>query len=218
MTKRALLLAFLAFPAVGLVAAPGCVADADGEYEAFAKRASKGGGPIECGSDGGCTPPAAGEIDGDYLFALSAVIGPQKPLLFLTTVTTTAGAAGLEVTWKLQPLSAADRTTPVGTPVEFEPFTVASNGCFLADPGPLDVTGEANGITGNPITADVTLTGQLCGTDGFYCGQVGGVVTSPINLPLDGSTFTLTKLPSPGAYPDPPAINCDKDLAEPKGS
>jgi hypothetical protein len=219
MMKRAVILAFLAFPASALLAAPGCVADAEGEYEAFAKRAGKGTGGAGGGTtDGGCTPPEPGEIDGDYIFALSATLGPDTPVLFLTTITTSAGADGMQMQWRLQPLAAEDRTTPVGSAIDFEPFTVNSDGTFLADPGPLTVTGEANPITkGNPITADIDLSGEFCGVEDFYCGAVGGEVTSPLTLPLTGSTFTLSKVTTPDTYPEPPPINCAKDLAAPKG-
>jgi hypothetical protein len=185
----------------------------------FSGGAGVGGASGGVGGDsgaGGCAAPQPGQIDGSYLLALSAKISPQSPFLFLTTVTTFAGAGGSQVLWTLQPLAAADRTTMVGSPIQFEPFTVEPNGSFFTEQGPLDVVGEANPITSTDITADVTLAGELCGAQDFHCGAAGGAVTIPVSLPLDGSTFTLSKV-TPGSYPEPPPINCAKDLAAPIG-
>jgi len=46
--------------------------------------------------------------------------------------------------------------------------------------------------------------------------RVGGQVTKPIQLPLDGSSWTAT--PLAGANPEPPPVDCSGELADPVGS
>ncbi|HMR07767.1 MAG TPA: hypothetical protein PKA88_18425, partial [Polyangiaceae bacterium] len=146
----------------------GC-ADPDGELSDFKDRykgiqgvAGAGGAGGAGGQDAGtCTVPAVGEIDGEYLFALSAVTGGNKsnknrPIMVLNTVTTKDSGGSLAMDWSLQPLEWVDRKTPAGNPLAINDIIVGADGSFDVDPAPLDVAGEANPLSGSPITADIT--------------------------------------------------------------
>ncbi|MCC6523610.1 MAG: hypothetical protein IT373_13215 [Polyangiaceae bacterium] len=172
------------------------------------------------GSGGGCNDvPTAGEVDGEFFFALSAFLNPQKPVVFDSTLTTTQGANGLEYSLDLQPLAASDRTTPVGSVIHVGPLPVDADGTFDSALPELTVPGAANPITvGSDIVATITLHGELCGTADFICGPVTGNTTKPLPLNLasnPGSNFTMERVTTPGTYPEPPQINCAGALANP---
>lgn len=177
--------------------------------------------PGEGGSGGGggggssaCTLPAAQAADGDFLFSLSASLDPSKPVMFLGTFTTEAKDQGLTFKLTLQPLLAVDRKTPTGNPLPVGPFDIGADGSFVANLPQLTVPGDANPIsTGLELEATTTLAGSLCATD-FLCGAVSGKVTKPLELDLMGSTFAMTKITDPSAYP-PVVINCAKTPAGP---
>lgn len=193
----------------------GC-ADPEGDYEAFNERAAKVAGLEQPAGDCETPLPAPGEADGDFLMALSAKINPTKPIMFIARLTTAASATGegLDLSMNIQPLSAADRKTPVGTAVDVGPFPVGADAKFVADLPPLEVTGEANPLTGSDIQADVALSGNLCSPGEFICGEVTGEAIASITVKLDGSTFTLQKINDPASYPDI-VINCAMEPAAP---
>lgn len=204
----------------------GCV-DAEGDYNDFKDRyeqtSGSGGAGGEAGQGGAagaagaapCVVPSPGEMDGDYLFALSAKVKPEAPLLFTNKVTTTASGSDLSMQWTLQGLDRFDRKTPVGDPIVLDPTVIGSDGTIDIALPPLNVTGQANPISGSNITAEVkSLRGSFCNTDGFYCGQVDGDVTKPIPLNINGSTWSMQKIDDPNAYP-PPVLDCKKTPAGP---
>lgn len=199
--------------------AVGCV-DPGGEFDAFARRIAElptpdAGIPPDAGGDAGPCVVAPGMVEGDYLLALSVSIAPTKPILSLTHVTTPVFNGGTGLAFDAQPLAAADRKSPVGSALSLGPFAVAADGAFVARLDGLHVTGAANPVTGGDIVADAVLSGNLCGSDRFFCGAVTGSVTAPIALDLAKSTFTMTKLDSPDAIPATPRIDCNGHLADP---
>ncbi len=209
--RRIALFAFL-----GLTGCP----DPQGTFDAFNERYAKINGGTSsssssgAGGAGACSAPMPGKIDGDYLLTLSAKLSPKKALAFQATVTTTDGGNGtLMVSMKVQPLSATDQKTAVGSPVDTMPFVVAADGSFDAMLGTIMVSGAANPITGSDITTSgVILHGQLCSQDpSFVCGTVDGQVTAPIMASLTGSTFTMQAIQN-GTIPAP-LLNCAKDPA-----
>jgi hypothetical protein len=189
----------------------------DSDYKRIFPPTSGAGGAMMCAA------PEAGALDGDFVFAVSANLDRTKPLLFDTDLVTTAAGDSVEFSLTIQPLNAMDRMTPLGSMTTVGPFPVNADGTFVADLPPIDVPGEANPISGNPITADITLTGALCPSDGgggaggmsgsFFCGTLDGFANEVI--PLMGSTWTMEELSAPGMFPDLPKINCAGDLAEP---
>jgi hypothetical protein len=200
---------------LGLAGCP----DPKGTFDAFDARyqkinASTSSSTTGAGGASACTAPAAGKADGDYLLALSAKLSPKKAIVFQTTVTTTdAGGGALMLSMKIQPLSAMDQKTPVGTSLDAGPFMVAADGTFDAALGTIMVSGAANPITGADITTmNVVLHGKLCSQDlTFVCGTVDGQVTMPIMYPLAGSSFTMQAIQG-GVIPAP-VIDCSKTPA-----
>jgi hypothetical protein len=196
----------------------GCV-DPEGDLRAFQKRLAQRP-TLDAGSDSGRDASACaiapGEVAGEYLFAISASIAPKQPIVALASVSTVPLDGGTGIAFTIQPLAASDRTTPVDSPRSFGPFPVDESGAFRADLPGLQVSGAANPITpGASISADLVLTGSLCGSGDFFCGNASGQATSPIVLDLGGSTFTMTKVADGGAPPTRPAIDCSGALADP---
>jgi hypothetical protein len=204
-------LSSLVIPLLGL-AASGCP-DTSGKFDDFVERwriANPGfDGSVDAGE---CAPLDPPELDGQYVFALSAVIARETPILFLAQVTGQSNPPSVQLA--LQPLSAADRRTPVGQPVTLGPFPLMPDGTLSAALPPLVVTGEANPITGGEIEAQVTLDARLCGGTDFQCGSVSGDVTRPIPLGLMGSTFAMERVQG-GVPPAEPFLSCNRDRATP---
>jgi hypothetical protein len=196
---------------IGLVAT-GCP-DTGGKFDDFVERwriANPGfDGSVDAGE---CAPLDPPELDGQYVFALSAVIARETPILFLTQVAGQSSPPSIQL--EFQPLSAADRRTPVGQPVTIGPLPLMPDGTLSAQLPPLVVAGEANPITGGEIEAQVTLNGRLCGGTDFQCGSVTGSVTRPIPLDLMGSTFAMERVQG-GAPPEQPFLSCSRDQTAP---
>lgn len=191
----------------------GCV-DTEGKFNDFARRLGTKEGGI--GGDASTCTVAPNSVHGQYLLAISVVIAPTKPIVTLTDLTTPAMSGGTGLALSAQPLLASDRKTPVGAKISLGPFPIDANGGFVANIPGLQVTGLANPVTGGDITADIVLTGNLCGDGRFFCGTVTGQVQKPLPLDLQGSTFTLTRVDvDAGTFPTQPAINCAGDLADP---
>jgi hypothetical protein len=197
------------------LSAVGCP-DTQGQLDDFVERwerthpAGNDAAPEDASS---CVPPAPGELTGQFVFALSAVIAPPTPIVFLAEVSSVDDPNGSALTLELQPLSAADRTTPVGSAISVGPHPIAPDGTYQAVLPPLVVTGEANPITGSEIAAEVTLDARICGVSDFYCGTVSGRVTSPLVIPLAESTFAMERVS--GALPAEPLIDCNRARAAP---
>lgn len=220
------------------VVAAGCP-DPQQTFDDFGERydaldpqgSSTSSGPVE-----GCqVPEVGGEVDGKYLFALSAgQIVPNKPLLFDATVTIVEGAAGPELGIVLQPLGTPYRAdasitplAPVGSPLDLGSYPIGSDGTFTAELPEITVGGQANAITPRDLTATVTLTGQICANPvgegeggvelGFFCGQISGNVTQPIKLELEAEKNSFTFIAYDGELPSEEEIvfNCAKDVAAP---
>jgi hypothetical protein len=197
--------------------ATGC-ADPKGEFDAFCDRANPDRGctaaTIETDA-GACTPPAPGEGDGTFFFALSSTLGPELPITFIAQVRMVAFGDGTGMKLDMQALTATDRQTLVGPMNDFGPFPISAEGELTADLPPITTVAPANPLTNREIEADVALTGQVCAGSDFHCGYVTGEVTQPLQLALDGSTWTMERVTDgdPTTYPEPPKINCAEDLA-----
>jgi hypothetical protein len=196
----------------------GCV-DPTSDLKAFQRRVAEK--PMrdageDSGRDASGCSIAPGDIMGEYLFAISVSIAPKQPIVALANVTTVPFQGGTGIAFTIQPLAANDRTTPVDSPSSLGPFAIDENGAFRADIPGLQVSGAANPVTpGASISADLVLTGSLCGSHDFFCGNASGQATQPIVLDLDNSTFTLTKVADGGTPPTRPAIDCSGTLADP---
>jgi hypothetical protein len=190
-----------------------------GQFDDFGTRYEKTMGASSSSSTGGggapaCSAPAVGMADGTYMLALSTKLSPKKPLAFKADITTMKGPNGLQFSMTATPLSYTDQMTPVQAPITVGPFDVAADGSFDATLGTLMITGMANPITMQDITANnVIIHGHLCTqTPNFVCGTAEGKVTAPIMFDLAGSAFTLQKEQN-GTLPAP-VIDCNMTPAK----
>ena len=218
--RRLLLLPLSIFVALGC-------ADPEGAYDDFVERKKKTSDNSDAGTgnDGGgacssdpCSPPAAGAIDGDYLFSLAAIVNGEattkkKPFVFVNTVTTKAGSP-LEMSWSLQPLNKDDRKTAVGTPIDIPSIQIDNEGLATISLKDVNLPGEANPISGSIIVADLEMSGRICdGAADFFAGQASGQASKPLPLPIDkGSEWMMEKITDPNNYPSP-VIDCQKTAA-----
>ncbi len=188
--------------------------DPDEEFTDFVDRhaAIYGNSPSTSGGVGGsCTPPAAGELDGEYLFSLVVALSATTPAPLKATLTTMDGAAGLEFTLDMQPLNADDRVSEVGSPFSVGPFPVNADGGFDSDWGTITVPPETNPISASELVAELQVIGRLCPGD-FLCGIANGMITSPAPIDITGSTWTMENL---ATFVEPPKLNCAGDRADP---
>lgn len=195
--------------------------DTGASYDDFSERYDKinPGTSVSTGVSQCETPVADAmmEIDGAWLFTLSVKLSAEKAFVLTSTFVTEEQPDGsLLVDLSLQPLSAADQTTPAcGATHEYTDLVVNADGSFAwtlaPDDAPLSLCGEANPISGSEISTGLTISGTICGgaAAGFVCGPVTGTVATPIpNYDLTGSTYTMQKGMG-GTFP-PPVINCEK--------
>jgi len=172
------------------------------------------GGVGGTGATGGTSPSCDADLGGGYFLALSLNVSRKQPVVFSVSMTVTDMNGAPVTTWTLQPLEAADRTTPVGSPITWPSITHATDGSFSTDPPSMDLPPEANPLTPSAMTIDLAdFSGTLC-NGSVSCGTFGGEVTSPISLALDGSTWTAS-LVSGAVYPEPPPVDCIGTLADP---
>jgi hypothetical protein len=230
MLERSTSLSLLASLFVGL-ATLGCV-DPDGDYEEFRDREAKTEPFIpDAGGDGGalcdpaletaaCDAPTVADTEGQWLFALSTPLGPTKPILFFADIVVTESGGGIEWTWTIRPLDAATRE-PLAALPELPPSTVPASGDWSVDLPILAVPGAANPISGSDVEADTELTGKVCGGREFLCGDATGAVTklggNPTNIPITGSTWTLSRLETPDTAPETVFVSCKCAQAAPPG-
>ena len=223
--KRRLLFSGLG-AAVLLLSSTGCV-DPEGSFDDFAERKQRTGGTGGSGGNadsGPCNIPSAGQADGPVLLVVSvATLDASKPVLLGGSITTTEPPR--EVHFNLQPLDAMDRKTAVGAAIQ-QTYPVLDDGALLAALDRTTIDGRANAIAYNsPIDSQVTLDGSVCKLaqpwssgpvtpDNFYCGTLTGHLFAPIDSAIDG-TFTLIRLGSAAALPEPPPIDCAGTLASP---
>jgi hypothetical protein len=197
----------------------GCV-DPAGDYGDFQGRAKQVKDPIGagCGAVGegdaapACDPVAVGDLDGQWLFALSVTLAPKSPILFFADIVTRESGGGIEWQWTLTALDAKTRAPiapPDWTPLALPPSGVPADGKWSTDLEPIDVPGTANPISFSEINADVVLSGDVCGGRNFLCGALHGVGKTPtLTLDLEGSTWTLEKLTAPDTLPEKIFVNC----------
>lgn len=168
-----------------------------------------GGGDTESGG------PQPLDIDGVYLVAVSTVVEPSLPLQFLADVDAELDLEGNgTITIEFQPLSLDPMSTTEPREEVGDSLTIDSDVAAYAFEMPfgvIEVTGEANPITGSPIESDITLSANIVSVDN-WCGTADGEVLSPLQLPLAGSTFGAMRLagrderPGEGQFP----LNCEQ--------
>lgn len=200
-----------ALGSVGLLAvSTGCPSpDAAGKYDRFNDQTNDQRDLPEI-ADLPPIDPSAGETDtdtetggtsfdpsGQYLLAIDTIIAPGLPLQFVVDLQAELdGMLDGTVMLDIQPLSldAMSTTDPreeVGDAIIVSADVVG--GAFTVVFGETMVTGAANPITGSDIVADLSLEASFRSEDA-WCGGAVGDVLSPIQAPIEGSTFAAIRL------------------------
>jgi len=201
----------------------GC-ADARGRFEDFQDRLhDSDAGPGENDSgifdetyDGGpCIQPPPGAVTGPALLATDTSLAAGSPILFLGRIDTPEFEDTTAVHFVYRALDSLDRRTRVGPELDVGPFPL-HDGALVAKVPESELDGDANPVLhGAPITSEMTLSGQICGVHGFYCGTLQGRSTGLINGPFSGR-FGITLLSAPDAVPALPRFGCGpEDFAKP---
>lgn len=172
---------------------------------------------------GRLTLPSPEQVEGNYLYVVSTVLSPMKPIVSYLEVKAQRVDGGLELTMRDRPLSAMDRRTPVG---EFGPSRtslVAADGRYQSERLRIVTPGEADAVQpGVESESELVFSGTLPLVESdaaptpltFWCGQADGMLLRPIQQSLDGSTFTVTRIVDPEMYPAA-VINCAMEPAVP---
>lgn len=149
--------------------------------------------------------PCQGRVDvsGQFLLAISTVVKPISPILFDASVAIDKTVEPWTIDVAMSALAVEGRA-PVGDALRAS-STVDTDGTFDLDFGEVKIVGAANAILpGVDATATLTLSGCTNGI-GFSCGTVDGGITSPVTLPLLGSTYGAVGLDGDLATAEPMA-------------
>lgn len=204
---------------VALVAAlPGCPSpDAQGKFDRFNDQTEDDRPKLDVPEPD--LPPIEvfPDLNGTYLVAIETSIAAGLPLQFVADVQAdvdlATGDGSLSISFQPLSLDVGSTTEPreeVGDAIVVD--AAMMGGQFVIPFGETDVTGQANPITGSDITADLSLQGNVRGDT--WCGAVTGNVLSPIQAPLDGSTFAALRLADRGERPETFPVKCDDIVVE----
>ena len=181
-----------------LLAISACTSpDPQGRYDEFAANTA------DQRRDAGDTSVGGGvviDFSGTFFFAFSTVVDFEKPIFFEATVAVDTDASTIDLTLQALKtdllLDGTPRDDPrayVGEPIVAEGIPYDEDGTFVSNLGTVTMSGDANGITGRDIVADIILNGRVDTAD-FFCGSVEGDVTFPVPIVLAGSTFGATRV------------------------
>ena len=152
------------------------------------------------------------DISGEALLAISPSFMPEKLIRFITTATYAPDAVGATIDLTIQPViedaccdtsdacDPGDGGNPIGDAIAIEDIAVSADGGFTFELTDATVVGEANPISCSDIVADFELFGIIRSTD-LVCGDVDGMVKSPLAVGLAGSTFAAVRI-EPGTVGD----------------
>ena len=145
-------------------------------------------------------------VAGTFLFALETSLGPDLPLQFVTTIElefTEDGGALADFTFQPLSLEQGQTLTPrefIGDSLTFEDIPIDPEGDYEIDMGLVMVTGMANPVTGSDIEATLVVHGSIVHEDAL-CGELTGMLMSPLEFDLAGSTFAAIRLADDGSDP-----------------
>ncbi len=141
---------------------------------------------------GECEGPV--DVSGRFLLGAAVAVDPSKPIRFEADFT----VDGDTLTVGIRALAVAGNAagTPDGQPVgeRYEAIGTidAEDGSFVLDFGTIVVVAAGNPILPADVTADLLLEGCTA-SETFSCGVLSGAITSPAQLPLDGSSWAVTR-------------------------
>lgn len=134
------------------------------------------------------------------LLAVATVVDPDHPVQGIVWLE--VGDDTVDLEFQFLSLNQGSTTEPrelVGDVHSYPDIPLALDGSFVWETGELLVPGEANPITGSDLM--VTMELEVLPDGMPYCGSVGGEVTSPIIISLQGSTHAMTTVPAVDALP-----------------
>lgn len=141
---------------------------------------------------------------GEYFCALSATLARDKPLYVVMTFTLDGDTLTIDAQPIVRDLD-EDGTTPmanarqpVGDPLPQVVTTYGDNGEFTVDWPGITILGPANPLTFRDLGGDLVLNGAFV-TDDVAFGRMGGLVTNPTEVPLDGSNFACQRSDDPAS-------------------
>jgi hypothetical protein len=164
-----------------LLIAVGCV-DPAGRLEEFYDRSEPLRVTVQTGE---CVERL--DISGDYLLAIATVVNPSAPILFAADFDIDTASEPWGLTLTLQPVSYTDRSN-VGTALVAE-GTIASDGTFSLDYGEITILGAANPVVPGVDAVAALLLDGCTNSLALSCGNIGGSIIAPAQLPLTGSTY-----------------------------
>lgn len=142
------------------------------------------------------------------LLAIDSVVQPGLP--FQAIVTTTPGMGTIDLTLQFLSLDPGSTTSPrqlVGDLYAYPGLPVDASGTFYWDTGIILIPGAANPLTGSDMVVSMQANVVPVGTPA-YCGELGGVVLMPIEVPLDGSTHAMTAVSDVANLPVDFPVSC----------
>lgn len=141
------------------------------------------------------------------LLAIETSIAPGLPLQGFVTATPGNGTVDLTLQWlSLDVGSTTSPRLPIGDVYAYPGIPIEADGSFTWETGVLLIPGAANSITGSDLVA--TVQAQVVPSGSPWCGRVAGVVTSPIEAPLDGSTHAMTEVRAVDELPLDFPVSC----------
>ena len=144
----------------------------------------------DAGAATGCDAPGeAVDASGSYVLAINTTLSPGTPLLFKSDVVVDLEASTIKMT--IYPISVDGEVLPDA--IDRDPVPLNADGTFTLPFGEVDVTGNANPVSGSDIKANLTLVGRLR-SDEFFCGELEGQLIFPTMFDLAGSTIGSVKL------------------------
>jgi hypothetical protein len=151
-------------------------------------------------------------VNGTFFVAFATQLARTLPVVMLAEIHT--DDAGMHMV--LQPLAVADRQTPAGEPIVAAPVLIAPDGSFDLTLHDVTLPPESNPLSTDAIVApSLQLEGTACAA--FLCGDLSGRIEEPIPLTLEAgaSQFAMQRVAPGEPYPEPPAIDCGRELASP---
>jgi hypothetical protein len=121
-------------------------------------------------------------VEGTYLIGLATAQVPAVPLMFEATL---SGVENGTFDVSAQPIDAAREAT--GEPLVANDVVIGEGDTFTIEFREVIIPAGANPITGSDLTVTVLLIGEPCATG--LCGAAEGMVTDPVELDLEGSTW-----------------------------
>lgn len=175
-----------------------------------------GGDPSTSGSGGLDTTPTSGPMDDTVttpgpqllLFAFNSALAPGVPFQGIVDLTPGTGTVDLTLQWlSLDIGSTTSPRQPVGDVYAYPGLPVDASGTFYWDTGIILIPAAANPVSGEDLVASIQANVVPLGVPA-YCGVAGGTVTSPVQVPLDGSTHAMTEVPGVTNLPTDFAVAC----------